>query len=54
MNPMFGFLLSMVLLDEGSMVNPGVAALALALVCMGIIIANIPVRRTHADSVPNR
>lgn len=54
MNPMFGFLLSMVLLDEGSMVNPGVAALALALVCMGIIIVNIPVRRTHADSVPNR
>ena len=42
MNPVFGVLLSAVLLDEASAVNPLVAVAALALVSVGIIIVNRP------------
>ena len=44
MNPVFGVLLSAVLLDEASAVNPLVAVAALALVSAGIIIVNRPKR----------
>ena len=42
MNPVFGVLLSAVLLGEASAVNPLVAVAALALVSVGIIIVNRP------------
>ena len=42
MNPVFGVLLSAVLLDEAGAVNPLVAVAALALVSAGIIIVNRP------------
>ena len=42
MNPVFGVLLSAVLLDEASVVSPLVAVAALALVSAGIVIVNRP------------
>ena len=44
MTPVFGFLLSVALLGEGSLVSPAVAAVALGLVSAGIIIVNRPER----------
>ena len=44
MNPVFGVLLSAVLLDASSAVNPLVAVAALALVSAGIVIVNRPER----------
>ena len=40
MNPVFGVLLSAVLLGEADVVSPAVAAGALALVSAGIVIVN--------------
>lgn len=42
MNPVFGVILSALLLGEGSQVNPLIAAISLALVCIGIIVVNRP------------
>lgn len=53
LNPVFGFLLSALLLGEGGLIAPGVAALALALVCGGIVIVNLP-GRTAAPRIPNK
>ena len=50
MNPIFGFFLSALLLDEGKLVNPTTAALALALVCGGIIVVNLPHRTTNSET----
>ena len=44
MTPVCGFLLSVLLLDEGSLVNPIVAVAALGLVSAGIVIVNRPER----------
>lgn len=44
MTPIFGFLLSVMLLGEGSLVSPVLAAIALGLVSAGIIIVNRPER----------
>ena len=44
MTPMFGFLLSVVLLGEGSLVSPVLAVVALGLVSAGIVIVNRPER----------
>lgn len=40
MNPVFGAVLSALLLSEGSVINPWLAVLALVLVAMGIVIVN--------------
>ncbi len=53
LNPVLGFLLSALLLGEGGLIAPGVAALALALVCGGIIIVNLP-GHTAAPRIPNK
>ena len=44
MNPVFGVMLSAVLLGEGAGTSPFVVALALVLVCAGIVIVNRPRR----------
>ncbi len=46
MNPVFGTILSALLLGEGSLINPAQAAAALVLVSLGIIIVN----RAPADT----
>lgn len=42
MNPVFGAMLSAMLLGEASVINPWLAVLALALVALGIVIVNRP------------
>ena len=46
MTPVFGFLLSVVLLGEGSIVSPLLAIVALGLVSAGIVIVNRPERKS--------
>lgn len=48
MNPMFGTILSAVLLSEGSAVEPLRAVVALGLVCVGIVIVNRSPRKAAA------
>ena len=55
MTPIFGFLLSVALLGEGSLVSPVLAVAALGLVSAGIVIVNRPehtARRSDADRLP--
>ena len=46
MNPVFGVVLSALLLGEGRSTNPLIALAALALVCAGIIVVNRPAQET--------
>lgn len=49
MNPVFGVVLSAILLGEGRNANPLIAVAALALVCAGIIVVNRPQKTLSSD-----
>lgn len=51
LTPVFGFLLSALLLGEGGLIAPSVAVIALVLVCGGIVIVNLP-GRADAPRIP--
>ena len=44
MNPVFGVILSALLLNEGSVLDPATAIISLVLVSAGIIIVNRPAK----------
>ena len=47
MNPVFGAILSVALLGEGNVLDPGLAVLALVLVSVGVVVVNLPGKKSR-------